>query len=148
MTSSLLQLAVVSRPWRLGVATNVATQHPYSVFGWGECMRIPSMYYAPSAPITHFASFPFFSSVFCSRPQHSDSPTLPCTGETDFQRYFRCSLKIDFPFLIAGSCSLHSFPISLVTELRPKAVISSPKALKSPEAQASNPGITIIQLPY
>ncbi|MBA0548996.1 hypothetical protein Golob_020057, partial [Gossypium lobatum] len=36
-------------------------------------------HYAPSAPITHSASFPFFSSVFCPRPQCSDSPTLPCT---------------------------------------------------------------------
>ncbi|MBA0776577.1 hypothetical protein Gotri_011558, partial [Gossypium trilobum] len=33
-------------------------------------------------------------------------------GETDFQRYFHCSLKIDFPFLITGSCSSHSSPIS------------------------------------
>ncbi|MBA0656525.1 hypothetical protein Goklo_008872 [Gossypium klotzschianum] len=41
---------------------------------------------------------------------------------------------IDFPFLIIGSCSSDSSPISLVTELRPEAVISSPKALKSPEA--------------
>ncbi|TYH38167.1 hypothetical protein ES332_D12G091700v1 [Gossypium tomentosum] len=26
-------------------------------------------HYGPSAPITHSASFPFFSSVFCPRPQ-------------------------------------------------------------------------------
>ncbi|MFQ6620350.1 hypothetical protein Gotur_000942, partial [Gossypium turneri] len=37
-------------------------------------------HYAPSAPITHSVSFPFFSFVFCPRPQRSDSPTLPCTG--------------------------------------------------------------------
>ncbi|MBA0873002.1 hypothetical protein Goshw_025103, partial [Gossypium schwendimanii] len=32
-------------------------------------------------------------------------------GEIDFQRYFHCSLKIDFPFLITGSSSSHSSPI-------------------------------------
>ncbi|MBA0873187.1 hypothetical protein Goshw_028760, partial [Gossypium schwendimanii] len=35
--------------------------------------------------------------------------------ETDFQRYFHCSLKIDFPFLITGSCSSHS---SLIPSLQ------------------------------
>ncbi|MFQ6643963.1 hypothetical protein Gotur_017428 [Gossypium turneri] len=61
----------------------------YSLITLIACNR----YYAPSAPITHSASFPFFSSIFYPRPQHSDSPTLPCTG----------------------SCSSHSSPISLVT---------------------------------
>ncbi|TYG99826.1 hypothetical protein ES288_A10G226800v1 [Gossypium darwinii] len=55
-------------------------------------------HYAPSAPITHSASFPFFSSVFCPRPQRSDSPTLPCTvGCFSFvSRHSSSSLRIDF----------------------------------------------------
>ncbi|XP_040952734.1 uncharacterized protein [Gossypium hirsutum] len=55
-------------------------------------------HYAPSAPITHSASFPFFSSVFCPRPQRSDSSTLPCTvGCFSFvSRHSSSSLRIDF----------------------------------------------------
>ncbi|KAK8324170.1 hypothetical protein V6Z12_A12G282300 [Gossypium hirsutum] len=51
-------------------------------------------HYAPSAPITHSASFPFFSSVFCPRPQRSDSPTLPCTAQSP---NYNATLKQIFP---------------------------------------------------
>ncbi|TYH69993.1 hypothetical protein ES332_D05G089000v1 [Gossypium tomentosum] len=55
-------------------------------------------HYAPSAPITHSASFSFFFSVFCPRPQHSrfSHASLHIGCFSFVSRPSSSSLRIDF----------------------------------------------------
>ncbi|MFQ6660052.1 hypothetical protein Gotur_028691 [Gossypium turneri] len=81
-------------PYVVGPLRNACLVHckpiPPRIGYWPITLIARNRHYAPSAPITYSASFHLFYSVFCPHPQHSDSPTLPCTS----------------------SCSSHSSPIS------------------------------------
>ncbi|TYH45398.1 hypothetical protein ES332_A11G360800v1, partial [Gossypium tomentosum] len=62
-------------------------------------------HYGPSAPITHSASFPFFSSVFCPRPQRCQK--LPQSNRRSPRRCQKLPQSRSFQVLVLALGDLH-----------------------------------------